>query len=478
MPARPTTPERTRVARARGRLVGAGLLDQVVIAAANSANTLLGGILLPKARFGALALALAVGYFATCLNRAIVGDVLLALASRHDGEPRARLARNGLATALCSGLITTVVFVVLWALCPGRGEIDLRQLIWLAPFMVPIVLHDTARFDYLSDRRPDKALGIDLVWAGTQAVAVVIMILTHTSSAGGLLTAWGLGATAGITVYLVRERRLPWQGSPPAWLADTRHLSGWFTVTAIVAQVQVLAISFIVAGRLSKIELANLRFVQTVQLQPVQNLVTAVQSLLVPSVSRNAADAAEPGPEGARAALALRRQTRRLAIAFAVVGALMVLTVWPVVSYALVHTHKFAEAAPLVLPIALQCALYLLQVPFTAAMRGMHRARMLFVQYVIFVVVSLSGLTLGAELGGLRGAAWGLLTGSTASLICMVTLYAYAVRGVRAVSAGPRRRSSRRLNRGGPHLADLDRPEDVGQVFDGPGQVPAVRAQR
>ncbi|MGI5186266.1 hypothetical protein ACQEVZ_59485 [Dactylosporangium sp. CA-152071] len=437
MPARPRTSERTRIPRARGRLAGAGLLDQMVIAAANSANTLLGGILLPKGQFGALALALAVGYFATCLNRAIVGDVLLALASRHDGEPRVRLARNGLATALCSGLITTVVFVVLWALHPGRGGIDLRQLIWLAPFMVPIMLHDTARFDYLADRRPDKALGIDLVWAGTQAVMVVTMILTHTSSAGGLLTGWGLGATAGITVYLIREHRLPWQGSPLAWLADTRQLSGWFTVTAIVAQVQVLAISFIVAGRLSKIDLANLRFVQTVQLQPVQNLITAVQNLLVPHVSRNAADAAEPGPEGARAALALRRQTRRLAIAFAVVGALMVLTLWPVVSYVLVHTQKFAEAAPLVLPIALQGALYLFQVPFTAAMRGMHRARMLFAQYVFFVVVSLSGLTFGADHGGLRGAAWGLLAGSTASLICMVTLYAYALRRIPKVPENP-----------------------------------------
>ncbi|MGI5243010.1 hypothetical protein [Dactylosporangium sp. CA-139066] len=431
MPATLRTPERTRIRGTRGRLVGAGLLDQVVIAAANSANTLLGGVLLPKGRFGALALALAVGYFATCLNRAVVGDVLLALASRYDGEPRARLARNGLATALCSGLITGVVFVALWALSPGRGEIDLHQLIWIAPFTVPVMLHDTARADYLADRRPDKALGIDLVWAGTQAVAVAVMVLTRTPSAGGLLTAWGLGATAGITVYLLRERRLPWQGSPRAWLRETRHLSGWFTATAIVAQVQVLAISLVVAGRLSRIDLANLRFVQTVQLQPVQNLVTAVQSLLVPRASRDAADAAEPGPDGARAAVALRRRTRRLVIAFAVIGALMVLTAWPVVSHVLVRTHKFAEAAPLALPIALQCALYLLQVPFTAAMRGMHRARMLFVQYVVFVVVSLSGLTLGAGHAGLRGAAWGLLTGSTASLLCMAGLYAYAVQRVR-----------------------------------------------
>ncbi|MEV6932545.1 hypothetical protein AB0M46_49765 [Dactylosporangium sp. NPDC051485] len=476
MPARPRTPERTRTRRGRGRLVAAGLLDQVVIAAANSANTLLGGILLPKGRFGALALALAVGYFATCLNRAVVGDVLLALASRYDGEPRARLVRDGLATALCSGLITTVVFVALWALSPGLGEIDLHQLVWLAPFTVPVMLHDTARSDYLADRRPDKALGIGLVWAGTQAVAVVVMILTHTSSAGGLLIAWGLGATAGAAVYLVRERRLPWRGSPRAWLADTRHLSGWFTITAIVAQVQVLAISFIVAGRLSRIDLANLRFVQTVELQPVQNLITALQSLLVPRASRNAADAAEAGPEGARAALALRRRTRRLVTAFAILGALLVLTVWPVVSAVLVHTRKFAEAAPLALPIALQCAVYLLQVPFTAAMRGMHRARLLFVQYVVFAVVSLSGLTVGAGYAGLHGAAWGLLTGSTASLICMAALYGYALRRLRPparVEPAPSRVEPSRVEPAPPRVE----PPRVEPARVEPGATPRTAAQ-
>nr|BFE59326.1 hypothetical protein GCM10020063_038520 [Dactylosporangium thailandense] len=414
--------------RGASRFVGAGLLDQLVIAAANSANTLLGGILLPKARFGALALALAVGYLAMYLNRAVVGDVLLALASRYDGDPRDRLARNGLATALCSGVVTTAVFAALWAAWPSRGQIDLRELVWLAPFMVPIMLHDTARCDYLADRRPDKALGIDLVWAGTQAALVALMIATHHAGAGGLLAVWGLGATAGATVYLLREKRLPWRGNPLAWLAETRHLSGWFTITAIVAQFHVLAISFTVAGRLSKIDLGNFRFVQTVQLQPVQNLVTAISSLVTPRASRHAAEAARPAPEGTAAAATLRRQTRRLAVAFAALGALMVLVVWPVVSYVLVHTHKFAEAAPLALPIALQGAIYLVQVPFTAAMRGMHQARGLFVQYVVFAVVSLSGLALGAGWGGLHGAAWGLLIGSAAGLICMLVLYANTVR--------------------------------------------------
>lgn len=434
----PSRRRRLQAFRVASRFVGAGLLDQVVIATANAANTLLGGILLPKDQFGALALALSVGYFSMYLNRAFVGDVLLALASRFEGEHRGRLIRNGLTTAFCSGVTTMVVFIVLWLAWPHGGKIDLDELIWLVPFMVPLMLHDTARCDYLADRRPEKALGIDLVWAGTQGVVIIVMILTGNESPGGFLAAWGIGATAGATVYLWRERRVPWRGNPKAWLAETRHLSGWFTATAIVAQVQVLSISFLVAGKLSKIELGNLRFVQTVQLQPVQNLVAAIQGLLVPRASRAAADASKPGAEGAGAAATLRRQTRQLAIAFAVLGTLMVVIVWPLVSWVLTSTHKFEEAAPLALPIALQGAVYLLQVPFTAAMRGMHRARMLFVQYVVFATVSLTGLSIGAS-QGLQGAAWGLLTGSATGLVCMVILYGYALKTVGPPVASPAR---------------------------------------
>ena len=426
----PSRRRRLQGFRVASRFVGAGLLDQVVIATANAANTLLGGILLPKDQFGALALALSVGYFSVYLNRAFVGDVLLALASRFEGEHRGRLIRNGLATAFCSGVTTMVVFVVLWLAWPHNGKIDLDELIWLVPFTVPLMLHDTARCDYLADRRPEKALGIDLVWFGTQGVAIIVMILTAPLRAPAGCSPRGASArppappctccaSAGCRGAATRRRGSPRPGTCPAGSPST----------AIVAQLQVLSISFLVAGKLSKIDLGNLRFVQTVQLQPVQNLVAAIQGLLVPRASRAAADAAKPGPEGADAAATLRRQTRQLAIAFAVLGALMVLIVWPLVSCVLTTTGKFAEAAPLALPIALQGAVYLLQVPFTAAMRGMHRARMLFVQYVVFATVSLTGLSLGAS-QGLQGAAWGLLTGSATGLVCMVILYGYALKTV------------------------------------------------
>jgi hypothetical protein len=426
-------------ARLRGvRWVGAGLLDQVVIAVANAGNTLLGLFLLDRDRAGIMVLSLGVGYFAMYVNRAFVGDVLLALGSRYDGGARDRLVRDGMSTALVAGLAGGVLFVAGWAWWPHHVDPDLRDLLWIAPFLPAIMVHDTARCGYLAARQPERALVIDLVWAGTQAAAVVAMLVAGGTSAGGLLVAWGLGATAGAVVYALRTGIRPWSGSPRRWVAATRHLAGWFAVTAVVGQAHLQAVNVIVAVRLSPVEVSGLRLGQTVLMQPVQNLIAAVQGLLVPRNARTAHAARHPGPSGVAAVRELRRQTRRLAAAFAALGGLLVLVVWPLAGTVLARTGKFADVAPLALPLSLQAAAYLVQLPFAAALRGMHRARMLFVQYVVFSVTGLVGLTVGASMNHLLGAAWGLALGTFVGLATMVGGYLSALRSLTRSDRGVR----------------------------------------
>jgi O-antigen/teichoic acid export membrane protein len=416
------------------RWVGAGLLDQVVMAGANAANTLLGPILIQRDRAGIMLLSLGVGYLAMYLNRAFVGDVLIAMASRYEGERRDRLIRNGISAAGVSGLLGLVVFVVIWLAWPRGGNTDLRDLIWIAPFLPAIMAHDTGRCTYLADRKPEKALVIDLIWTGTQAVLVTAMVLTDTVTPAGLLAAWGFGAVVGSLVFWGREQQRPWAGNPRAWLSETRHLSGWFTATAVIGQFQLQAVNFLVGFRLSSGNISGLRFVQAIVMQPIQNFITAVQALIVPRASRKAADATRrPGAAGRAAAADLRRITRQLGLAFVVLGVLFVLVVWPVVSYALAHTHKWHDVAGLALPISMQGALYLIQVPFTAAIRAMHRAKLLFAQYLVFTTVCLTGLVIGTA-HGLEGAVWGLFTGTATGLACMIAMYLVAVRSLTAAS--------------------------------------------
>jgi O-antigen/teichoic acid export membrane protein len=409
--------------------VTAGLADQFVMACANAGNTVLALALLQRDRAGVMILALTLAYVVMYLNRAFVGDVLLALASRYDGERRDRLVRNGLAAAVGIGAVAAAVLLVLWAVWPRGGKIDLRDLVWVAPFLPVMLLHDTGRFSYLAERQPAKALVIDLVYVGTQALGVTVMVLTGRTGAGGLFVCWGLGALAGAMVFLARTGQRPWQGRPLRWVAETRHLSGWFTATALIGQFQVLAVPVIVTGQLSQRDLSGLRGAQTALINPVQNFLMAVQSLVVPRASRLARDAGRlPDDDGRRAAGSLRRLTRLLAFAFAGLAVVMIAVMWPLAEFVLVRIPKFADIAPLALPMSLQAGIYLVQLPFAAALRAMHRARALLLQYVVFTTVSLTGLVIGARTARLEGAAWGLTVGAAVGLVAMVGLYRYSLR--------------------------------------------------
>lgn len=419
------------------RWVTTGLIDQVVIASANAGMTLLAAALLPRDRAGALLLSIGLGYLVLALNRAFVGDVLLAKASRVAGEEHERLVRDGLASAVVVGVLAAGVLLGVWVFWRQPGtEIDLQDLVWLAPFLPVILLHDTGRYSYLADRQQQKALVIDLVWVGTQAVLIVGFALAGYGHTAAILpVSWGLGATAGATTYLIRSGQRPWRGHPGQWVARTRDLSGWFVGTMLVGQLQVQAVGFLVAGRLGRPEVAGLRAAQTTLLQPVQNFSMAVMGLLVPRSSRLAAG---------RDATGLRRQTVRVGLAFAGLAVLMIAIVVPLARLALSHIPKYADLGALALPIAIQAGIYLVQIPFSAAIRGMQRGALLFVQYLIFTVTSLTGLMLGTS-HGLVGAAWGLTTGAGVGLIAWIGCYAWAVRrmdvtgsagATEAVSAG------------------------------------------
>src|SRR5207302_3524385 len=108
---------------------------------------------------------------------------------------------------------------------------------------------------------------------------------------------------------------------PRHWLRETRYLSGGFTATGVIGQLHVQAVGFLVTGQLTAAQLKDLRTGQTTLLQPAQNFATAMMGLLVPRSSRLA---------GSGDAAGLRRQTLRVAAAFAGLAALLVAIVVPV----------------------------------------------------------------------------------------------------------------------------------------------------
>lgn len=416
-----------KLLRGRGaRLVGAGLADQVVVALANAGNSLVALALLEKSRAGTLFLALAVGYAAISLNRAFVGEVLLALAPRFEQPARDRLIRDGLAAALVTGLFTAVVLALLGWYLP--------DLWWTALVMPVVMLQDTARYSLLAQARQQQALLNDLGLVVVQAVAVVALVVVGHVTAGALVLCWGLGALAGYLGYVLRGGFLPWRGDPRRWPAQTRRLASWFTATAVIGQVHMLAVTFAVGVGLSKDAIAVFRLVQVVVLQPVQNFNQAVTSLLVPRLSRAAVMAKEQVNAQLRKVMTL---LVALAVAVVLIGGLLAQLIFPLIP-------DYSDAAPLAWPILLQAGIYLLQAPVLAALRGMHRGALQFLQYAVFAVASIAGLTIGAATGELLLAAWGLVAGTLVGFATALGLYRYALHREPA-GPPPQHRPKRRL---------------------------------
>jgi O-antigen/teichoic acid export membrane protein len=408
------------VPRAGVRQVVAGLVDQALMAGANAAMTLLPLGLFGKDRAGALVLSIGLGYLVLAVNREFVGNVLLAQASRLTGADRDRLVRHGLAAAATFGAAASLVLLAVWAFWREPAhDVDLRDLIWLVPFLPVVLCYDASRYAWFARRAQVTALRFDLIWVGAQAACLVLFGLLGELGPGALLASWGLGACAALAAYLLRTGARPWRGHPRRWIAETRQLSGWFTATALVGQFQVQAVGFLVAGRLGRGDVAILRSAQTAFLQPVQNLVTASMGLLVPRASR----LAEAGDRAG-----LHRLTLRLAAGFAGLGVLLVAVLVPVAHALRPHLGPYAPIAALALPVCVQGGVYLLQIPFAAAMRGMHRARLLFVQYLLFTAASLTGLLIGAARHDLRTTVWGLVCGSAVGVAVMIGMYGWAAR--------------------------------------------------
>jgi hypothetical protein len=412
------------------RRFGAGMADQVVVAVANAGNSLLALLLLPDpSRAGVLVLALAVGYAAVSLNRAFVGEVLLALAPRFEPADRQRLIRDGLAAALAAGVIGAAVLGTVWAVSGAGSAVDLRDLGWIALVLPIVLLQDTARYSLLAQGRQQQALINDTGLILVQGAAVLVLALTGTVTAGGLVLCWGLGALAGYLGYVLRGGHLPWRGDPRRWPRQSRNLAGWFTATAVIGQLHTLAVTFLIGVGLSTGAVAMFRLVQVTILQPVQNFNQALTSLLVPRLSH----AAATGTAG------VHHEIRRMTLALLGVAAALVVVGGLVAQLVLPHVPRYADAAPLAWPVLLQGGIYMLQAPYTAALRGMHRGPLQFAQYIVFAVASLAGLLTGAATGELLPAAWGLAAGSAIGFAAAVGLYLYALRAgpAPAPPAGP-----------------------------------------
>jgi len=398
----------------RGRAL-AGLADQGFAAAANAVNALVAGVLLGPAAYGRYVAAIGVAFITLAVARAFTGEVLLTYTARADGGDYRNQVRDAAATSLSIGGVAVVVSAGIWLL----GFELMSDLAWLLPFLPAALLADAGRYALLSHLRPQRSMMITGAALLTQLGMVVALVANDAVTPAWLLVAWGTGTTVGAGIALGLLRFNPLRGRPRRWFAATRHLSTWFTGSAVLSQTQNWVALYFVGGYLGHAELGGLRMLQMLVLMPVQNFIWAVSGLIVPGYSKLAA----AGGFGR-----IRRRTRNLVLVFIAI-AILVLALVPLGEWLFLRLlPAYREFGVLMWPIAMQAGLYLVQSPLNAALRGMQQARSAFLQYVMFVAVLLPASLIGAIAGGVLGAAYGMVVGAIVGLLAAYFFYRRALR--------------------------------------------------
>ncbi|MEJ2866268.1 hypothetical protein WCD74_00735 [Actinomycetospora sp. OC33-EN08] len=198
---------------------------------------------------------------------------------------------------------------------------------------------------------------------------------------------------------------------PRPWLRESRYLSGWFTVVAVVGQSQVYVVLLLAGLLLSTTDAAGLRAVQLLVYQPPVTFMAALLLLLTPAFARKATDPA-----------ALDRLRTTALAAMGVLG-LVVLAAIPLRHVLLdLLFPSYTAFAALVVPVAIQSVLAGLTVPFHARLRGLRRPRALFGVQVLTTTGVVAGAALGLLVAGVDGLAWGMTIAGAVSLAAMAVV--------------------------------------------------------
>lgn len=381
----------------------AGVADQIVSSGSNYLTAFLASLVLLPTDFGAFVLAFAVVTVLLAGVRAVVGEPLLAHLPTVDPARRGLLGSSALGLAGVLGLLAALV-----CLAGGwSGVAILSALVAFVPWVPFVLLADAGRYVLLSRSDNVRALAVDGVWVVVQLGVLALIWASGTWSVGLLALSWGAGAVAACVAFLlVAGERPRWA---QAWWAETRYLSGWFTLTSVLGQVQIYLVLLLAGAALAAMDTAGLRAIQLLVWQPAITLMAALLVVLTPMMARLSTtdDLAT-----------LRRARRTALLVMGAVGLVVLLTV-PLRDVLLsVLFPRYTAYAALVLPIAVQTAVATLTVPFQAQIRGYRRGRALFALQLVQATLLLTGAGLGLLLGGVLGLAWGL---AVATVLFLVT---------------------------------------------------------
>jgi hypothetical protein len=382
----------------RGRRLAWGAVDQLI----SSATNLLASAIVVRQcgadGFGAFSISFAVYLFATGITRAVVSEPLLV---KYSGSLAPsdiqRLGRRGLFVALQLGVVAAVVSAGVGAIVP---QVDLKAALLATAVVFPgLLAQDAWRFIVVAQGRPRSAAWNDLLWAAIEVPVLLALINGHVRSVGPYVLAWGAPASLALVLAIASSRSWPSAVSIRTWYREHAALASRFVVEAIAIHGTSQLTIYGVGGVLGLAGLGTIRVAQ-LAFAPVNLLQNGARIVAIPEAirARQAGDA-----PFFRFCVAL---SVLIACATGVVALSVVLL--PASAGQALLGAEWHHARRLLLPAFLERAFLVASVGAFVGLRAMQASNRSMVARVWTELLTTVAGVLGALIGGIEGALYGL----------------------------------------------------------------------
>lgn len=370
------------------------IIDQALSSASNFVVSLLVARTLGLAQFGYFALGMSIWVVIVALYRmTVLHPVIIDLGA---GSCSPTLARGrALRIGLMLGALMAALFGGL-ALALDGGIVGVFA--GLAVAITPVLLFEGLRAISLSLSESWRAVASDSLWMLIALCGLTIMVLAHTLTLWSAVVAWGLGAGIGMLPLLGRGRIQLSRVGAMQWMRSRAKVSSYFGLASALSSTGSQAMVWGLAAVVSPSAVGALRAAQTLMV-PGRMIATSFENLFLRKLAK--------GGIGNSA-------TRR---GFAAVGFGSTL-VWSVVfliahlagypPLATVFGDSFASYEAVLFPIVLGGLVGTLTVAELLSLRAMLAARPVCFLSGLFAASTVCFALLGAHLGGVLGATYGL----------------------------------------------------------------------
>jgi len=201
------------------------VLDQATSSLTNLALSVLVLREVSPAAFGAFALTLTSYAVALGISRAVVGEPLVVRFTHVESSEWRRSTADATGLAIVLGLLGgAVLFVLSWLLPGSFGD----ALLPLGIVLPGLLLQDAWRYAFFAAGTPKRAFQNDLAWGIAQVGLLAWVISRGRPSVGTLIVAWGLSATIAALIGIVQSRVIPRPHHSIRWLSAQKDLGPRF----------------------------------------------------------------------------------------------------------------------------------------------------------------------------------------------------------------------------------------------------------